>query len=67
MTPLAVSAEVWKVILAPKYIQDLPGGQDMRAFIADSLTAMLDADRDKIYTQTGKTTFKYEVVKSKIE
>lgn len=67
MTPLAVSAEVWKVILAPKYIQDLPGGQDMRAFIADSLSAMLDADRDKIYTQTGKTTFKYEVVKSKIE
>ncbi len=67
MTPLAVSAEVWKVILAPKYIQDLPGGQDMRAFIADSLSAMLDADRDKIYTQTGKTTSKYEVVKSKIE
>ena len=67
MQTLAASADVWKVILAPRYIEDLDSDRDMRAFIADELSAMLDADREKIYTQTGKTGSKYEVVKSKVE
>ncbi len=64
---LATSAEVWKLIMAPKHIANLNTNRDMRAFIADELSAMLGVNREKLYDQTGKTYSQYEVVKSKME
>ncbi len=67
MKTLAASADVWKVIMSPKSIADLKTDKDMRAFIADELSAILSVDREKLYTQTGKTYSQYEVVQSKVE
>ncbi len=67
MKTLAASAEVWKLIMAPKNIQDLDTNRDMRTFIADQLAEMLGVNREKLYKQTGKTYSQYEVVKSKME
>jgi stage V sporulation protein D (sporulation-specific penicillin-binding protein) len=62
MTPLAESATVWDVIAQPAYIKT-----DAQAnSIADSLSVMLDVDRQKVYTLLRKKS-SYEVIKKKIE
>jgi stage V sporulation protein D (sporulation-specific penicillin-binding protein) len=62
MKVLAQSATVWDVALAPAYIKT----EAQRANIADNLSAILGADRAKIYEQTGKKT-SCVIVTKKIE
>lgn len=75
MEPLAVSADVWRLIMSPlalskvdlgKY-DDLATEEHLRAFVADELSVLLDTDRETLYKQTGKTTSQYEVIKSRVE
>lgn len=75
MEPLAVSADVWRLIMSPKDIQDidLDNFEDiatldqLREHIADELSALLSVDREKLLKQTKKTNSQYEVLKSKVE
>ncbi len=75
MEPLAVSADVWRLIMSPKDIlevdlDDLPDvntTDELRAYIADNLSSLLDVDREKLFQQTGKVNSQYEVVKTKVE
>lgn len=76
MEPLAISADVWRLIMSPKDISEvkparMPEGvtttEGLRAFIADGLAELLGVDREKLFKQTGKTNSQYEVVKSKVE
>lgn len=61
MKPLAQSASVWTVILAPASIKE-----EQRDLIADGLSRILEMDRDTVYKKTKKTNM-YEIVKRKIE
>ena len=62
MEPLAVSADVWRLIMSPKDIQDidLDDFEDiatldqLREHIADELSALLSVDREKLLKQTKK-------------
>lgn len=75
MEPLAVSADVWRLIMSPKDIEEVeldnfPGIttlEQLRSYIADQLSALLEIDREKVFAQTGKTNSQYEVLKTKVE
>lgn len=75
MEPLAISADVWRLIMSPKNIEDvnlekLPGidsQEELRGYIADQLSTLLEIDREKLFNQTGKTNSQYEVVKTRVE
>ncbi len=83
MVALAESADVWKIIMSPKDIMALDASamvglntagmtsdqvlEAKRTFIARGLSEVLAVDYDKVYTQTGKTSSQYEVIKSKVE
>ncbi len=75
MEPLAISADVWRLIMSPKDIEDvklsnfqgITTKDELRAYIADNLSTLLEIDREKLFNQTGKTNSQYEVVKSKVE
>ncbi len=75
MEPLAVSADAWRLIMSPKDIDNLKLSkyegittkEELREYIADELSKLLQVDRDKLFTQTGKANSQYEVIKSKVE
>jgi stage V sporulation protein D (sporulation-specific penicillin-binding protein) len=75
MEPLAVSADAWRLIMSPKDIDGLKLSKyegiatkdQLREYIADELSELLQVDREKLFAQTGKTNSQYEVVKSKVE
>lgn len=75
MEPLAVSADVWRLIMSPKNIEDadldnyagIDSVEQLRGYIADQLSALLEIDREKVFKQTGKTNSQYEVLKTKVE
>ncbi len=75
MEPLAVSAEVWRLIMSPLALSDvnlknydnLATLDQLRAFVADELSTILEVDRETLYNQTGKTNSQYEVIKSRVE
>ncbi len=75
MEPLAVSADVWRLIMSPKDIENadldnyagVNSLEELRGYIADQLSSLLEIDREKVFKQTGKTNSQYEVLKSKVE
>lgn len=75
MEPLAISADVWRLIMSPKDIaeaklENFEGVHDLlglRNYIADNLSTLLGVDREKLFNQTGKVNSQYEVVKTKVE
>ncbi len=75
MEPLAVSAEVWRLIMSPLALsnvnlnnyENFATVDHLRAFVADELSTILEVDRETLYNQTGKTTSQYEVIKSRVE
>ncbi len=75
MEPLAVSADVWRLIMSPLALSKVDLGkyenfataEHLRAFVADELSVLLDVDRETLYKQTGKTSSQYEVIKSRVE
>lgn len=62
MTPLAQSATVWTVSVAPNQIES----DEDRALIAQGLSQILGMDYNTILDKTKKNT-KYELVKKKVE
>ncbi len=60
---LAQSVEVATIILRPAAIET----EAQRARIADEAAALLEIDRDTLYRKAGKTSSRYEIVKSKVE
>ncbi len=75
LEPLAVSADVWRLIMSPKGLSEVKLQKfdnistldQLRGFVADGLSSLLDIDRETVYKQTGKTNSQYEVIKSKVE
>lgn len=73
MNLLATSADVSKIIMSPLAITQLKESstgkttEEMRAYIADELSKLLDVDRDALYEQTLNTNSQYAVVKSQVE
>ncbi len=68
MKPLAQSATVWKVVLAPVYInsKDDTENEQTRRTIADGLADILDMDAETIYERTKGKSY-YDVLKTKVE
>ncbi len=62
MQPLAVSATVWDVVVAPAYIKT----DAQRGSIADNLSKILSMDRQTIYDKISRHT-SYEIVAKKVE
>ncbi len=75
MEPLAISADVWRLILSPLALSEvdldnydhLATPEHLRSYVADELSVLLDIDRETLYKQTGKTSSQYEVIKSRVE
>lgn len=59
---LAQSASVWKVVLAPAYLET----KEQRRYVAKNLAKILDLDYKDIYKKTKQKTY-YVVIKRKIE
>ncbi len=59
---LAQSASVWKVIMAPAYMET----KEQRVYVAENLSKILDLEYKDIYKKTKLKTY-YVVVKRKIE
>ena len=63
MEPLAVSADVWRLIMSPLALSEVKldryenfaTTEHLRTFVADELSALLKIDRENLYEQTGKT------------
>lgn len=62
MVPLAVSSNVWNVVLEPNYIKD----DKTRDLICNGLHKILDIPLDKIYDLSKKKS-SYTIVKKKVE
>ncbi len=62
MKPLAQSASVWTIVIAPANIKN----DEQRNFIADNLAEILNLDRDAIYEKACRNTY-YEIIKRKVE
>ncbi len=63
MSVLALTREVYTVVMSPNNIRQ----ETTRQKIADTLSEMLDVDREKLYKQTTDSDSKYKVVKAKID
>lgn len=61
MKVLAESADVWKVVLEPNYIDD-----DNRELICGGLSQLLGLDKEELIERSHKRTY-YDVVKNKVE
>lgn len=61
MKVLAKSADVWKVVLEPNYIDD-----DNRELICNGLSQILGLDKADLIERSKKKTY-YDVVKNKVE
>ena len=61
MKVLAKSADVWKVVLEPNYIDD-----DNRELICNGLSQILGLDKADLIERSKKRTY-YDVVKNKVE
>ncbi len=59
---LAISASVWRVVLAPVYLED----DTERRIVADGLSAILDVDRETIYEKSQQDSY-YVEIKRQIE
>ncbi|MCH5303373.1 MAG: PASTA domain-containing protein [Ruminococcus sp.] len=59
---LAQSASVWKVVLAPAYLET----KEQRKYVAKNLSRILDLDYKDVYKKTKQKIY-YVVVKRKIE
>lgn len=59
---LAQSASVWKVVLAPAYLET----DEQRKYVAENLSKILKLDYKDIYKKTKQKTY-YVVIKRKIE
>ncbi|MBQ5347740.1 MAG: DUF2953 domain-containing protein [Ruminococcus sp.] len=59
---LAQSASVWKVVLAPAYLET----EEQRVFVSNRLSKILDLNYDDVYKKTKQKTY-YVVLKRKIE
>lgn len=64
MKPLAQSATVWKVVLAPVYIDK--DDETLRRKISTGLADILGLDAEDIYKRTEGTSY-YDVLKTKVE
>lgn len=64
MKPLAQSATVWKVVLAPAYIDK--DDETLRRNISTGLADILGLDAEDIYKRTEGTSY-YDVLKTKVE
>lgn len=64
MKPLAQSATVWKVVLAPAYIDK--DDETLRRKISTGLADILGLDAEDIYKRTEGTSY-YDVLKTKVE
>ena len=64
MKPLAQSATVWKVVLAPAYIDK--EDETLRRTISTGLAEILELDAEDIYERTEGTSY-YDVLKTKVE
>lgn len=64
MKPLAQSATVWKVVLAPAYIDK--DDETLRRKISTGLADILGLDAEDIYKRTDGTSY-YDVLKTKVE
>lgn len=64
MKPLAQSATVWKVVLAPAYIDK--DDETLRRKISTGLADILGLDAEDIYKRTEGTPY-YDVLKTKVE
>ncbi len=62
-TVLAQSTETATVILYPREIKT----EEARVHISDSLSELLNVDRDTLYKKTSKTASRYETVKTKLD
>lgn len=70
MSPKDLASVNWKRLEgADKSVEltDEQALEKVRGFVADGLSELFQLDRDKVYTQTGKTYSQYEVIKSKVE
>ncbi len=63
MSVLALTREVYTVVMSPNNIRQ----ETTRQKIADTLSVMLEVDREKLYQQTTDSQSKYKVVKAKID
>ena len=63
MSVLALTREVYTVVMSPNNFRQ----ETTRQKIADTLSEMLDVDREKLYKQTTDSDSKYKVVKAKID
>ncbi|MBR2108336.1 MAG: stage V sporulation protein D [Ruminococcus sp.] len=59
---LAQSATVWKVVLAPAYLEK----EEQREYVAENLSKILDLDYDNMLEKTKQKSY-YVIVKRKIE
>ena len=64
MKPLAQSATVWKVVLAPAYIDK--DDETLRRKLSTGLADILGLDAEDIYKRTEGTSY-YDVLKTKVE
>lgn len=63
MKALARSATVWTIVMNPRNIS----GDEERELLADTLSELLEVDREKIINQSKREKSQYEVIKTKVE
>lgn len=63
MKALARSADVWTVIMNPRNIKT----EEERQLLIDTLSELLDVDKEKIRAQSERNLSQYEVIKTKVE
>ncbi len=64
MKPLAQSATVWKVVLAPAYIEK--DDEALRRTVANGMAEILGLDAEDVYRRTEGTSY-YDVLKTQVE
>ena len=64
MKPLAQSATVWKVVMAPAYIDK--EDETLRRKISTGVADILELDAEDVYKRTEGTSY-YDVLKTKVE
>ncbi len=59
---LAISASVWRVVLAPVYLED----DSQRRIVADGLSEIVDVDRETIFEKSQQNSY-YVEIKRQVE